>query len=151
MNDFSIGFGVRLKEERERKGLNQADFGALGGVGKLAQLNYEKGERSPSVEYLNSIGSHGVDVGYLLTGNEGKLVAEAQEPLVDCALLESVLRALANIAAQYCLNVGPDDSARLAAAVYQRLVIDPGRNEPALINWVSGMAFDLWRFSQPQK
>ena len=37
--------GQRLKEERERLGLNQTDFGLIGGVKKLAQLNYEKDER----------------------------------------------------------------------------------------------------------
>lgn len=149
--NFSVGFGARLKEERERKGMSQADFGALGGVGKLAQLNYEKGERSPSAEYLNAIESHGVDVGYLLTGNKGKPATGAEEPTVDCALLEAVLRALANKAVQYRLNLGPDDSARLAAAIYKRMTIDPERNDPAAIHWISEMALDLWKFSQPQK
>ena len=36
----------RLKEERERMGLSQEKFGAIGGVKKLAQINYEKGERN---------------------------------------------------------------------------------------------------------
>lgn len=48
--------------------LNQSEFGALGRVTKTAQLNYEKGERSPDAEYLMALLSHGVDVHYLLTG-----------------------------------------------------------------------------------
>jgi transcriptional regulator with XRE-family HTH domain len=58
----------RLREERKRLGLTQERFGAEGGVGKLAQLNYEKGERSPDAAYLSAIALVGVDVSYVLTG-----------------------------------------------------------------------------------
>ena len=64
MSDFS----ERLKIERKRLGLNQAELGSAGGVSKGAQLNYESGERSPTAEYLQAIGSIGVDVTFLLTG-----------------------------------------------------------------------------------
>lgn len=58
----------RLKEERVRLGLNQADFGALGGVKKDAQLKYENGKRVPDSLYLSQLGEAGVDVLYVLTG-----------------------------------------------------------------------------------
>lgn len=61
----------RLREERKRLGLTQERFGAEGGVGKLAQLNYEKGERSPDAAYLSAIALAGVDVSYVLTGERG--------------------------------------------------------------------------------
>lgn len=64
MNDFSR----RLKEERKRLDLNQTDFGALGGVKKDAQLNYENGSRKPDLAYLLALNNAGVDVFYLLTG-----------------------------------------------------------------------------------
>lgn len=63
-------FSIRLREERERLGLTQPDFGALGGVGKQSQINYESGKRLPDVSYLTALGGHGVDVAYLLTGVE---------------------------------------------------------------------------------
>ena len=66
MNTQSIA--ERLREERKRLGLTQERFGAEGGVGKLAQLNYEKGERSPDAAYLSAIALAGVDVSYVLTG-----------------------------------------------------------------------------------
>lgn len=62
-------FHLRLVSERKRLDLNQADFGALGGVTKDSQLNYEKGTRRPDSAYLEAIAAHGVDVGYLLTGS----------------------------------------------------------------------------------
>lgn len=49
-------------------GLSQEKFGALGGVKKLAQINYEKGERHPDSAYLAAIAAAGVDVLYVLTG-----------------------------------------------------------------------------------
>ncbi len=58
----------RLREERERLGLSQEKFGALGGVLKRAQINYEKGERNPDSAYLSAIAAAGVDVLYVLTG-----------------------------------------------------------------------------------
>ncbi|MCK6405770.1 MAG: helix-turn-helix transcriptional regulator [Rhodocyclaceae bacterium] len=61
-------FSARLLAERKRLKQNQAEFGALGGVSRLAQLNYEHGDRAPSAEYLLKLGDAGVDVVYLLTG-----------------------------------------------------------------------------------
>lgn len=61
-------FGERLREERERLGLNQADFGEAGGVRKQAQLKYEKSERSPDAAYLAAIADAGADIQYIVTG-----------------------------------------------------------------------------------
>jgi|SRR5690554_912400 len=61
-------FGERLKEERERMALSQEAFGAIGGVQKLAQRNYEKGNRNPDASYMAAIAAAGADVLYILTG-----------------------------------------------------------------------------------
>jgi len=61
-------FGDRLRLERERLGLSQEALGEIGGVKKLAQINYEKGKRHPDAEYLAAIAAAGVDVLYVLTG-----------------------------------------------------------------------------------
>ncbi|MFM5236461.1 helix-turn-helix domain-containing protein [Aeromonas veronii] len=61
--------GNRLREERERLGLNQTAFGAIGGVQKQAQLKYEKGERFPDAGYLSEIVKVGADVQYIITGS----------------------------------------------------------------------------------
>lgn len=60
--------GKRLKEERERLGISQADFAKACGVGRTAQFNYESGKRSPDGDYLHAAGELGVDTGYLLFG-----------------------------------------------------------------------------------
>ena len=61
--------GERLREERERLGLTQAEFGEIGGVKKLAQFNYEKNERRPSASYFDNLRTNQlIDVGYILNG-----------------------------------------------------------------------------------
>lgn len=65
------GFGPRLREEREGKGLNQGEFGAIGAVSRRTQAAYETDTNSPNVEYLAALDEFGVDVIYLLTGVRG--------------------------------------------------------------------------------
>ncbi len=63
-----VSLGARLREERDARGLSQEAFGAIGGVTKKSQINYEKNERSPDAAYLTAIAAAGVDVLYILTG-----------------------------------------------------------------------------------
>lgn len=65
---MNLSIGERLRSERKRLGLNQADLGKAGGVQLLAQSNYENGKRTPSAEYLSAVAKQGVDVQYVLTG-----------------------------------------------------------------------------------
>jgi transcriptional regulator with XRE-family HTH domain len=69
-------FSERLMEERNKLGLNQTDFAALGGVKKNAQMKYESGERYPDAHYLQGLVVAGVDVNYLFTGFRTFQVAE---------------------------------------------------------------------------
>ena len=70
-------FPARLREERERLGLNQEALAEMGGVKKLAQHKYEKGENSPTVAYLQAVAAAGVDVVYALTGMRDPVVVPA--------------------------------------------------------------------------
>lgn len=80
-----MAIGDRLKEERSRLGLSQTDLGAVGGVGKTTQINYEKGERSPDATYLAAVAAKGIDVLYVVTGQR---VPQAADSLTsDEALL----------------------------------------------------------------
>lgn len=69
-----MGIGERLREERVRLGPSQEVFGEMAGVGKQAQLRYEKGERHPDALYMAAIAEVGVDVLYVLTGQRSKPV-----------------------------------------------------------------------------
>lgn len=71
-------FADRLRSEREGLGLSQEEFGLKCGVKKLAQFNYEKGERQPDAKYMAALTALGIDVVYLLTGDY-RSVFEAKE------------------------------------------------------------------------
>jgi len=74
--------GQRLREARERLGKNQADFGALGGVSKRAQINYEKDERKPDSDYFSRLSRAGVDVAYVLTGEKRSVYEVIRDDIV---------------------------------------------------------------------
>lgn len=63
-----MSIGQRLKEERERIGLNQTVLGAIGGVRKQAQLKYENDASSPNANYLFEISKIGMDIQYIVLG-----------------------------------------------------------------------------------
>ena len=60
--------GDRLKEERQRIGLNQTLMAEKCGVTKNTQLAYEKGERNPDTAYLAHAAPLGVDLLYVVIG-----------------------------------------------------------------------------------
>lgn len=62
------GFGLRLREERERLGLSQTALASAGGVKRLAQSQYEKEVSTPTVRYLAAVASAGIDLQYALFG-----------------------------------------------------------------------------------
>ncbi|WP_374041238.1 helix-turn-helix domain-containing protein [Klebsiella pneumoniae] len=71
--------GNRLREERERLGLSQPAMGEIGGVKKLTQLNYEKGERVPDSTYLNAVAKIGVDIQFVVTGTRSAAMLSRDE------------------------------------------------------------------------
>lgn len=66
---ISLGVGERLREERERLGKNQTDFGVSAGVSRGTQKAYELESSSPDIRYLSGLQALGVDVHYVLTGS----------------------------------------------------------------------------------
>lgn len=60
--------GDRIKEERNRLVITQADFAKLGGVVRRAQQNYENGSRTPDGAYFAKVAEVGIDVLYVITG-----------------------------------------------------------------------------------
>lgn len=111
------GLGERLREERKRLGLSQADFGALGGVKANAQGKYEADERSPDSGYLEGLAAAGIDVLYVLTGKRTPVTADGladdesevlnhyrSMPDGDRAAVRRMTMALAESAGRYQTN-----------------------------------------------
>lgn len=74
-----VEFGVRLREERERLGLNQEEMGKLGGVNRSSQSLYERGVSACSIAYLFMARRAGADLQYLFTGIRGGADLSARE------------------------------------------------------------------------
>lgn len=74
------GFGRRLKSERKRLKLSQDELATAGGVKRLAQINYENEVTYPSIKYLYLISEHGVNIEYLIFG-ENTPDYQAQEEI----------------------------------------------------------------------
>jgi len=73
----------RLKEERIRLGLTQADFAEKGGVLRRAQVHYKSGERCPDGHYFAAIAAAGADVQYILVGIRAMPINERHKALID--------------------------------------------------------------------
>lgn len=118
-------FGERLKEERIRLGLNQEDFGAIGGVQKLAQRNYEKNNREPGSSYMTALASAGVNVMYLLTGEQSGVVHAVG---VDKKILQGSLEIAFNVIERIKKKTGggvrPARAAELVLMIYECLDSD---------------------------
>ena len=71
--------GLRLKEERERLGLNQTQLGTIGGVQKQSQLKYEGEITFPNAVYLAEVAKIGIDVNYVLFGTRAGSALTAEE------------------------------------------------------------------------
>lgn len=65
---ISAGAGERLREEREKTGKSQTDFGKAAGVSRGTQKAYELETSSPDIRYLCALQELQVDVHYVLTG-----------------------------------------------------------------------------------
>lgn len=80
-----MGIQDRLKEERHRLGLKQAEMAEAGGVQVQAVSLYESGKRYPDSQYLESIALVGVDVAYVITGHRTPIatLAKEEQALID--------------------------------------------------------------------
>jgi len=78
--------GERLREERERLGLNQTEFGVRLGVSRGTQKNYELGASSLDLRYVSALEEQGADAAYILTGRRstpiGQMLSAAEEELI---------------------------------------------------------------------
>ncbi|WP_095156098.1 transcriptional regulator [Pseudomonas sp. Irchel 3E13] len=81
------GVNLRLREERERLGLSQSDFGALVGVSRGTQKNYEVGSAGGSMDlkYIAAIEAAGVDARYVITGTRslGDGLSPVEAEIID--------------------------------------------------------------------
>jgi transcriptional regulator with XRE-family HTH domain len=124
-----VNLGSRLKSERLRLGLSQAEFASLGGVGKSSQIHYESGDRTPDSNYLIALSSHGVDVSYVLLGTTA---GSAPAPTVDTELLTQIIEAVDAWSNERERPITSAVKAELIALFFEQFS-RTGRFEPAIM------------------
>jgi transcriptional regulator with XRE-family HTH domain len=70
----------RLRSERTRLDLSQADMATAGGISLRTQAAWEKGEQSPNADYLATVSVIGVDVLFIVTGTYQLAGAQDAQP-----------------------------------------------------------------------
>lgn len=111
----SVSIGSRLREERERLGLNQEAFAQITPSGtRQSQSNYEKGARSPDAEYLAAISGAGADVLYIITGERRGTPLGSFRP----DLLQQVVEGAEEALLAKRLRVAPDKKGGLIVVLY---------------------------------
>ncbi|TXF11899.1 helix-turn-helix transcriptional regulator [Pelomicrobium methylotrophicum] len=125
--------GARLKEERERLGLSQTAFAEGCGLKKLAQINYEKGERMPDAEYLLRASQLGADVLYILTGRRERPASE----LTDRARLQAAIEVIEEVLGERRLP--PDKKAEAILLAYD-LLAEPATTSAKVVELLRKVA-----------
>jgi transcriptional regulator with XRE-family HTH domain len=123
--------GKRLRESREKAGLNQAELARGMGVLPTHLNRWEKGKVAPGWEYLALIARHcNVTLDWLLTGEEAATAAPsgmngtadieegAVRPPFDEEQLKEVVMAVEEFLHEVGKDLSPRDKAELIARLY---------------------------------
>ena len=124
----SDGFGDRIKEERQRLKLNQAEFAALGGVARASQTNYEAEQRVPDLRYLAGIGER-ADVLYVVNGKRSDAGSAKS---IDARSIQIILAAIESWAKESRRELTEHFRAELVALFLQQLITH-GKIDASLI------------------
>lgn len=87
MNLSSL-IGGRIKDERQRLGLSQAQVADKTGISREMWGKYERGVAVPGGEVLFSFAAAGADIQYIMTGDRSPSSAESLSPRA-AALLDN--------------------------------------------------------------
>lgn len=77
---MKVEIGRRLREERNRLGMNQQEFAAAAGASLRSVADWEAGRSSPNSEYVAILSAKGLDALYVLTGTRGIPIETSMSP-----------------------------------------------------------------------
>jgi len=135
--------GLRLRQERERLGMTQAELSAIGGVKPLTQYLYERGDRTPQFDYILRVVRAGVDLSFLVNGVRGRTMEG------DVVLKDGVFAELYRLVATY--GVTPEgkrlsDEERIA--IFASLFVAVSGRSREEIDWE---AIKAWPSGYPKQ
>lgn len=116
MNSKTEHISTRLRGERARLGISQAEFCAAGGVSKSTQVAYENGQRVPDLDYLTGVSALGVDPVFVVTGRPSKEFAAKN---FDWDLHNEIVIAIAEFQAEHAITIPPTKLADLIHHLFE--------------------------------
>lgn len=108
---------TRLRLERTRLKLSQAQLAAAGGVSTPSQIGYEQGNRMPVIDYLQGVMAVGVDAGFILTGVP-KRVASGES--LDWDLLRKIVTGIDEWCGDHEVEIAAEKLGELLKVLYLR-------------------------------
>lgn len=141
MNKY-LPIGERLRKERERLGCNQTVFADVAGITRKTLFGYETGVRPPDAAVLAVWGEMGLDVLYVITGQDSKAVITQpvlSTPLHDRERLRIAIETVEEGLADMHRKLQPKKRAELILAAYD-LLAEPERTRATIIQLVRAVA-----------
>jgi transcriptional regulator with XRE-family HTH domain len=108
-------YAERLRKERARLGLSQAQVCTAGGVSKSTQVAYESNQRVPDLEYLNNVAALGVDKVFVATGLSAINFAAKH---FDWELHREIISAIFEFATEHSVSIPPSKLSDLIHLLY---------------------------------
>jgi transcriptional regulator with XRE-family HTH domain len=93
----------RLREARMRLGLKQSELAEHGEVSRVTQVSYETDATAPNTDYLRRVQAVGVDIPFVLFGEDVEL-AEKAGAHIDWKLVRESVEAVDF----FCIKVAPN-------------------------------------------
>lgn len=110
-----------------RLGFTQPKVAEVCGVSKTTVVGYESGAHLPDALFLSRVGSLGMDVGYVVTGDRAVVKAGTD---LDWELLEDVLEVVQSFEGRRQRTLSPKGKARIIRILYNASSatgrVDPG-------------------------
>ena len=116
MKEKNARFADRLRRERARLELGQAELWEAGGVSKSTQVCYENGQRVPDLEYIEAVTAVGVDPVFMVTGLSSRTFVARN---FDRDLHKEITCAVAEFQADRGISFPPEKQAQLIHFLYQ--------------------------------
>ncbi|WP_131326397.1 helix-turn-helix domain-containing protein [Comamonas thiooxydans] len=114
-------FKDRIRSERVRLALSQAEFAERAGVSRASQVTYEVGRSVPDLNYLNQLREIGVDTEYVLTGRTYRQTSAVQ---FDWKLAKSICEIIYSKSKEMKISIESTDKLIDILAILYRVSVN---------------------------
>lgn len=119
--------GIRLKQERERLSLSQAQVAKSLGIATRTQIAWEKGEQTPNALHLATLGALGLDIQFIVSGVQN---ISLSEPSLDALAMSEAWEAVDWALAEAKKTLPPKKKRLAAEALYMAVKTGEGEAKP---------------------